>query len=345
MKKIWIILLCATVMVCGTGCGNGSADAASEEEPVSKEFFAMDTYMTVSAYGQQAGEATEKAEEAVYRLDEMLSTGNAQSEIAKLNENGKATLSQESGALVEKGLELYQETGGKFDIAIYPVMEAWGFTDENYQVPLEVRLQDLLSLTDASQIRYDARKGTVSFQQKGMKIDLGGIAKGYTSAKIMEIYEEHGISSGLVSLGGNVQVLGRKPDGNKWNVAIQSPESTEDYIGVLKAEDTAIITSGGYERNFEKDGILYHHIIDPETGYPAESGLKSVTIVSEDGTLADALSTALFIMGKEQATAFWKARSDQFDAIFMTSDDKLYVTEGIAEDFSSEGYETEIIKK
>lgn len=347
MKKIWMILLCSAVLLCAAGCGSGNEteNETSQGEPASRDFFAMDTYMTVSAYGEGAEEALEQAEQEVYRLDELLAAGNGKGEIARLNENGRGTLSEETGELVERSLQLYRETGGTFDIAIYPAMKAWGFTDENYRIPEKEELAKLRRLTDASQIDYDASKRAAVFRREGMQIDLGGIAKGYTSGRIMELYKAHGITSGLVSLGGNVQVLGTKPDGSKWNVAIQSPEGGEDFVGVLQAEDTAVITSGGYERNFEKEGKVYHHILDPKTGCPAESGLKSVTIVSSDGTLADALSTALFIMGKEEALKFWQEHSRQFDAILMTDENELYVTEGISQSFSSENYKTEIVKQ
>ena len=177
-----------------------------------------------------------------------------------------------------------------------------------------------------------------------MKVDFGGIAKGYTSASVMEIFKECGVASGLVSLGGNVQALGSKVDGCSWKVAVQNPDSEENYLGVLSIKDKAVITSGGYERYFEKNGKVYHHIIDPSTGYPANSGLKSVTIVSNDGTLADGLSTSLFIMGLKKATDYWRENSDKFDAIFLTSDNKQYATEGIYDNYSSD-YTVEKIKK
>ena len=188
----------------------------------------------------------------------------------------------------------------------------------------------------AGNISYDKATKKISFGAEGMKIDLGGIAKGYTSSRIMDIYKENGISSGLVNLGGNVQALGTKTDGTKWKIAVQSPDDTEDYLGILSVQDKAVITSGGYERYFEQDGVTYHHIIDPKTGYPAESGLVSVTIVSKDGTLADGLSTSLFIMGEEKAADFWRKHKDDFDAILMSDNGTLYVTEGLENDFSTE---------
>ncbi len=354
--KAVMACVCLSVSLLLGGCNNIKQDTTTEtkntqteekaesNEEASKDIFAMDTYMTVTAYGAKAQEAVDEAEAEIQRLDELLSTGNEESEIAQLNQNKSATLSEDAGYLVERALELNKETDGAFDIAIYPVMEAWGFPTQNYQVPTADTLESLLKLADASQIIYDENSRKISFDREGMKIDLGGIAKGYTSSRIMDIYKENNISSGLVNLGGNVQALGTKPDGSKWRVAVQSPDDTEDYLGILSVEDKAVITSGGYERYFEQDGKTYHHIINPKTGYPAENGLTSVTVVSEDGTLADGLSTSLFIMGKEEAIEFWKAHSEEFDIIMLTDEGKLYVTEGIQDDFSTE-MEMEIIEK
>ena len=211
-------------------------------------------------------------------------------------------------------------------------------------VPDADELKDLLTLTDASDISYDKETSQIAFKKDGMQIDFGGIAKGYTSARIMDIFRACGIKSGLVNLGGNVQALGTKKDGSSWRVAVQDPQDTDQYLGVLSIQDKAVITSGGYERYFEQDGRTYHHIIDPKTGYPVENGLISVSIVTADGTLADGLSTSVFIMGKEAATEYWRNHSDEFDMILMTDDREIYVTEGIADSFESE-MDTKIIEK
>ena len=321
------------MLLCLTGICGCQKETAAE---ASQDIFAMDTYMTVTAYGSGAEEAVDKASQEIERLDALLSTGNKDSEIYAVNHNGGGKLSKDSAGLVERSMELYQKTDGAFDIAIYPVMCEWGFADDDYKVPDQAALTELLKLTDASQISYDKEKSEIIFNIEGMQIDLGGIAKGYTSNRIMDIYRECGLKSGLVNLGGNVQAYGYKPDGSKWRVAIEDPDDTSDYFGVLSIADKAVITSGGYERFFEEDGKTYHHIIDPKTGYPAESGLLSVTIVSADGTLADGLSTSFFIMGKEKACQYYREDPDAFDMILMTEDRKVYVTEGIKEDFSTD---------
>ena len=315
-----------------------------EDESESRDIFAMDTYMTVTAYGPNAETAVDQAQQEIERLDALLSTGEKTSEVAQINANGGGTLSEDTTYLLERSLDLYDSTKGVFDIAIYPIMDAWGFTTGNYTVPSDEMIENLLPLTDANNIIYDKDESSISFAKDGMKIDFGGIAKGYTSGRIADIYRECGVTSGLINLGGNVQVVGTKTDGSKWRVAVQSPETEDDYLGILSTADRAVITSGGYERYFEQDGVKYHHIIDPSTGHPANNGLVSVTIVSSDGTLADGLSTSLFIMGKDKAAEYWRAHSDEFDTILEDADGVLYVTEGIADDFTSD-HETNIIRK
>lgn len=357
-ERVYLTILLGVSIVTITGCAQNTqtsksknvVKAATSEEKVSdsdkaeKELFAMDTYMSVTAYGKNAQTAVDQAAEEIARLDGMLSTGDANSEIAKLNEAGSGALSDDAAYLVKRGLEIGQSTGGVFDIAIYPVMEAWGFPTQEYQVPSAETLAQVLPLTDISNVSFDEASQEVKFDKAGMKIDLGGIAKGYTSSRVIDIFKENGIESGMVNLGGNVQVLGSKTDGSSWKVAVQSPDDSTDYIGILDVKDKAVITSGGYERYFEQDGVTYHHIIDPATGYPAQNGIVSVTIVSEDGTLADALSTSLFIMGLDKASDYWRAHQDEFDAIILTDDKTLYATAGIAESFTGK-QEVKVIGK
>lgn len=207
-------------------------------------------------------------------------------------------------------------------------MQAWGFTTQQYRVPDPAELSTLLAHVDYTQVQLD---GSTAAIPDDVQVDLGGIAKGYTSDRMMQIFSENGVTSGIISLGGNVQALGLKSDGSRWRVAVQDPENSEENFAVIEIKDEAVITSGGYQRYFEEDGATYHHIIDPRTGYPADSGVISSTIISHDGTLADGLSTSLFIMGVDDALDYWRAHSDEFDAILMDENGTVYVTDGIAD--------------
>ena len=200
-----------------------SSEASTQE--ASAQVFAMDTYMNLKAYGKNAQKAVDDAKSEIERLDQLWSAVDKNSEIYQLNQKGEATLSEDGGYLVERALELYDKTEGAFDIAIYPVMQAWGFPTQEYHVPDDATLKEKLILADASKVNYDKDTRKISFDRDGMEIDLGGIAKGYTSAQIMQIYQDCGVTSGLVNLGGNVQALGCKTDGSKWKVAIQSPDA------------------------------------------------------------------------------------------------------------------------
>lgn len=292
--------------------------------------------MTVTAYGKNADQAVEDAVAEINRLDAMLSTGISDSEIYRLNESGSGVLSLDASAIVSEALQLNEDTDGALNVAIYPVVQLWGFYSGDFRVPAQDEIDEKLALADAGAISFDRSSNTVSFEKESMAIDLGCIAKGYTSNRIMEIFREDGVDSGIVSLGCNVQTLGKKTTGTDWRVAIQDPEDPEGYLGTVNVSDKAVITSGSYERYFEENGVRYHHIIDPQTGYPADSGLESVTIVSSDGMLADGLSTSIFIMGVEDGTKYWEKHRDEFDMILYTSDGRLMATEGVEDCFESD---------
>ena len=323
--------------------GEASAQQSAEDLPqASRDIFAMDTVMSVTAYGEEAETAVSAAVDEINRLDTLFSVGNADSDITRLNTEKTATVSDETFSLVERSLELYKSTDGALNITIYPLMEAWGFTTGEYRIPEQTELTSLLGTMQIDGIQCDSDTKTITLPEH-TQIDLGAIAKGYTSSRLMDLFAEYNVVSALVSLGGNVQVYSTKPDGSKWRVAVEDPfsDSEEAYSGILSLQDQAAITSGAYERYFEQDGVRYHHILDPSTGYPAESGLSSVTIVSADGTLADALSTALFVMGKEKAITYWRAHADEFDMVLIEDNGNITISEGLEDSFSSErSYET-----
>lgn len=340
---IGILSICSLAMLLSAaGCagnegfgnqGSSAGTALKNETGETKEIFAMDTYMTLTAYGDGAKAAIDQAEQEIKRLDQLLSTGIDSSEVSQINQLGQADVSKDTEYLINRSKQLYEDTEGVFDITIYPLMKAWGFTDQKYRVPKEEELHSLLSLLGPDEIQLES--GHVTTGKEGMEIDLGGIAKGYTSGRVMEIFRENGIEHAVISLGGNVHTLGSKPDGSLWRIAIEDPSDSSKIIGIIQVKDKAVITSGGYERYFEEKGETYHHILDPSTGYPAKSGLTSVTIVSEDGTLADGLSTALFIMGKEKAVDYWRKHKESFDMVLVEEDGQITATKGLTDSFSS----------
>ncbi len=316
-----------------TGCSGGETAPKKQE----KTIYAMDTVMTITVYpasGQSDAEiqnAMHATESEIQRLDALLSVTNPQGDIARLNELGTYHVSQETGELLQRALATAADTGGAYDPTVYPLMVLWGFPSEEYHVPTEEELEAVLPQVGYQQVTLSKEDWLAALPQGG-GIDLGGIAKGYTAHEVLEVLERQGITSGIISLGGNVGTLGKKPDGSLWAVAVENPDKSGDYLGTIQLGGGMFaITSGAYERYFEQDGVRYHHILDPATGYPADTGLLSVTVVSSDGTLADALSTALFVMGKDRAQDFWREHSSEFDMILYDGT-ALYVTPGLTLD-------------
>lgn len=331
-------LLCIVLLLLLTGC--------SASEPCRRELMAMDTFMTLSVYAQSpaAGEALlEEAAGEIRRLEGLLSVTDPGSEIYQVNHGGAVSLSEPVRELLEKALELCRETGGALDVTVYPAVRAWGFTTGEYRVPEEAELSALVERVDYGRVSLDGDRLALP---EGVELDLGSVGKGWTGDWLTALFREAGVSSAIMELGGNVQALGTKPDGAPWRVAVQAPGG--GYAGVLEIADKAVVTSGGYQRYFEQDGETYIHIIDPATGRPARTGLASVTIVADSGLQGDGLSTALFVMGREKAEAFWR-RNPEFDFILLGEDGTAAITEGLEECFSLyggwEGRPLEIIRK
>ena len=333
----------ATAVFLCAGC-SGTPEQA-QEYPQGREenkheatTFAMDTIMMFTVYSKDGEEILIDAEQEIRRLEHLLSVTMEDSEIHELNRKAgeKAVhISEETMELLSLGKSIGEETNGCFNIAISPVVKAWGFTEEEKHVPEQEEIDRLLPLADTDDILLDEENRTAFLQKEGMAVDLGGIAKGYAANKAAELLRAEGITSGYFSLGGNLMGIGQKPDGSAWKAAVGNPLDAKDYVGMLEFSDCAVVTSGGYQRYFEENGKRYHHIIDPATGYPAENELLAVAIVCENATRADALSTALFVMGLEDAAAFWQEHND-FEVIFITNDEVI-ATEGLRDSFTFEG--------
>lgn len=339
MKKICALLM-ALLLSLSAGCGTMDPDEAQE----SIQVIAMDTAMIFTAYGVNSTKADYAAEEEVYRLEAMLSRTDEESQVARLNSQGTADIDAELWGLIETAMAYSEATGGAFDVTVAPVLLAWGFTTDEYQVPSQAELEALLPAVGAEHIRClgENTDGTVTVAlDPGTQIDLGAIGKGYASDRVAAIFEEYEIPRGLIRLGGSVLAIGDRPDGEAWRVGIQDPrdpDNAEAFAAVLNLTDAYAVTSGSYQRYFEQDGKRYHHIIDPATGYPADSGLTSVTVVTDgtqgNGTLCDALSTALFVMGEEQALDFWRSGVYDFQLVLVTEDGRVVVTDGLTDELT-----------
>lgn len=334
-------LLLAGVLAAGavlTGCG-GEKEVSSQ----SSQVFAMDTVMLLTVYGDQAQQGLDQAEQTIQKLEKLWSATDENSEIWALNHSGGnwVELSEDTREILSRGLELCALTDGALDITAYSAVQAWGFPTGVYRVPDEAELERLVGTIDYTQLELDEQTGQGRLPG-GMSLDLGAVAKGRLGEVLSQDLKELGVTSALLELGGNIQTVGTKPDGSRWRVGIQDPNSQEGgYLAIVEVADQAVVTSGDYQRYFEQDGQTYCHIMDPATAAPADSGVDSVSIVGSDGTVCDALSTALFVMGEEKGAQFWKDHPElDFEAIFVSRDGTIAVTEGLEEHFTlADGYQ------
>jgi FAD:protein FMN transferase len=256
----------------------------------------MGTFWEVVSPSQEAGKII-FAETS--RIEQLLSKYIAESEISRLNRLGKLKVSPDTFYIIKKSKEFYQLSQGAFDITIGPLVDLWSFTDQIHRVPSDDEIKAALKLVGSDKIILHEFDNVVEFKLPGMKIDLGAIAKGFALDCAVKKLKENKINSCLINAGGQVYALGDK-SGQPWEVAVRGAAKSE-IVGVLRLRNQSVSTSADYEQFFAKDGKRYGHILDPKTGYSAESGITSVTIIADNGLDADALSTGVFVLGRESA--------------------------------------------
>ncbi len=289
-------------------------------------YFALDTYIQTNLpVGKHSG-----LDDYISTFEKKLSKTYEGGELYNLNLGVEQTVSTELYELIERSVQISESTGGAFDVTVGSIMSLWDFKSENAKVPDSESIKNALASSGYGKLKL--QNGQIMLNS--VSVDLGGIAKGYIAQKCVEYLHGQNINTGFISFGGNIALVGPKTNGEKWNIALKDPLNTDKTVGQLKADSGYISVSGDYERYFELDGKRYHHIIDPQSGMPTDNGIASVMVYSNDGALADALSTALFVMGLEQSLEFYEKNVFDYEAIIITKDRYIYVSDGLEDVFT-----------
>ncbi len=336
IKKSGLTVTAYMVLISGmflTSCSSFT------NRPVEKQSFNMGTIITQKVYGKNAQKAVDEVIARIQEIERKMTINAEGSEIDAINSMAgkeEVNLGEDTVYVLECAKKYAELSEGAFDVTVGPLVKAWGIFTDHPRVPPQDEINGLLPLVNYRELSTDSKKSSAKLSRQGQIVDLGGIAKGYTGDEVIKIYRKYGIKSGYINLGGNVVVIGSKPDGKPWSIGVQNPRAENGkYIGILKVIDKSIVSSGDYERFFEKNGKRYHHILDPETGYPSESGLISTTIVSDASIDGDALSTATFVLGLDKGMKLVE-NLNGVEAVFITSDKKVYTTPGLKNVFTME---------
>ena len=327
-KKLILILIFVLAL---TSCG--------KDKKYDSTIYAMDTIINITIWSNE--DLIKEVEDEIIRLEKIFSLTNKDSDLYKIANSNKSeiTLEDETIELIEKSLELTKDTNGALNIALYPVTKLWGFVGKNYNIPKDFEIEDKLKYTNYEDIQID---GNTLILKENMSLDLGAVAKGFIADKIIEFLKEKDVSAGILNMGGDISTFGLKPDGSKFNIAIQNP-ITDGFSGTIMLNDLSIATSGNYERYFMEDGVRYHHILDPKTGKPADNDLASATVISNKGIVSDGLATAFYIMGIDK-TLEYIGDKPEISVIFIDNNGKVYISKNTKDFIPDKNVEYEYLK-
>lgn len=306
------------------------------KKPIERTDFMLGTICSIKIYNKSDESILDKGFDKIKDIENKMSLNIKESDVYKLYElSGKEPLkvSDDTFKVLKMGKEFGDISNGHFDITIGPLSKLWNIGTPEAKVPTEDELKETLPLIDYSKLTLDEKNKTAKLENDGMMVDLGGIAKGYAADEVAKVLKENGVKNAIINLGGNVFTLGKSTNNTEWKIGIQNPfEGRGDAVGSVKVENKSIVTSGIYERYVEENGKKYHHILNPKTGYPYDNEIAGVTIITDESILGDALSTTVFSLGLHEGLDFINKRKDA-EAIFITKDNKIYLSNGIKENF------------
>ena len=316
-------------------------DISREDKQTNKNvyvttIFGMDTFIDVKLYGEDnANQAIQEISKQILDFEQKMSMYVENGEIANVNASSGieyVEVSEQTLDIISKAKKYSDLSKGAFDVTIAPITNLWKQDSQSPIVPTKSEIENNLKLVDYEDVLINYEDSQIMLKNKGQAIDLGAIAKGEFANIIFEILEEYNVENGYISIGGNMAVVGTKPDGTDFKFGIRDPQGSHNqYIGSVTIQGKTMATTGGYERYFEKDGEKYIHVIDPKTGYPVESDLLSVSVISSDGGLADYLSTTFFVMGKD--IALENINNPQFDVVIVDNQNNIYISNGLEDVF------------
>ena len=326
LKKIFLRTLSVLCMGVLLASSLGGCTSPQKDESLTMTGMYFDTVVTIEAWGTSR-DILDHCEELCDRYEHLFSRTLEDSEVSKINNSGgqPVTVSDETAELIRLGLEYGDISDGYFDITIASASELWDFTDnEEKKFPDSEVLAEAAAHIDYHNVKVEGN--TVTLTDPMTKIDLGGIAKGYIADRLKDYLQSEGVEHALINLGGNMLAVGSKTDGSSFRIGLQKPfEPDGTPIAVLEVDDQSVVTSGNYERYFEKDGTIYHHILDPDTGYPIQNDLYQVSIISDRSVDGDALSTTCYALGLEKGMELIRSL-DGVEAVFVTSDYEIHTT-------------------
>ena len=323
------LLLGAAVPACSRG--------ASEKPVARTEVGLLGTACTITIYKGYSEAALDESFARIARIEDEMTVNREESEVIRVNRAaGKAPVqvSPDTLSVISRGLEICRVGDGAFDITVGPLVKLWGIGTSSARVPSQKEIRAALARMGWRDVQVLPDSSSVFLRRPGMALDLGAIAKGYAADEVARILREHGVKAALVNLGGNVLTIGAKPDGTPWKIGVQNPEEPRGtHIGIIDVGETAVVTSGSYERYFEAGGRRYHHILDTTTGAPVDNGLTAVMIVARDSTTADGYSTLVFALGLQKGRALVESSAGAIEALFITDKRDIYVTAGLRKRF------------